>query len=83
MWDVLNDMLPFSDNFVIDVLVTAAVAAGITLFFIKLTGKDDRDLNRSMFRAIMLVTLTNAIVHYSLHGGKDAILTEPFLMPTS
>jgi hypothetical protein len=66
------------DNFVLFVALSAAAAVLFTLFGTKLLGKDDKDLNKVMFRTALLVIASNAIVFYLLTRGRDTITTAPF-----
>lgn len=59
-------------------LVASLLAATVTFFYIKLTGKDDKDLHKQVFRVFVLVLLSNMTVQYFMSHGKDRISTEPF-----
>lgn len=59
-------------------LFASFLSALITFFYIKLTGKDDRNLHKQVFRVCVLVLVSNATIHYLMNNGKDKILTEPF-----
>lgn len=67
-----------SDNLIKYTIVVSILAATVSFFYIKLTGKDDKDLHKQVFRVFVLVFLCNLIVHYFMNQGKDKILTEPF-----
>jgi hypothetical protein len=59
-------------------LLSSALAAVITFFYIKLTGKDDKDLHKQVFRIFVLVFLSIVCVQYFTSHGKDKITNEPF-----
>lgn len=69
------------DNFVLFLALSAAAAVAFTLFGTKLLGKDDQNLNKSMFRSALLVIVSNVLVYYVLTQGRDTITTAPFFDP--
>jgi uncharacterized membrane protein len=71
-------MMMQNDTFLKYTLIVSLLATVITFFYVKLTGKDDRDLHKQVFRVFVLVFLSNTIVYYLLHNGKDKVLSEPF-----
>ena len=67
-----------SDSFIKFSLLSSLVAGIVTFFYIKLTGKDDKDLHKQVFRICVLLLISNSLVYYMTYNGKDTILTEPF-----
>jgi hypothetical protein len=67
-----------SDSFIKFSCLSAVLACVITFFYIKLTGKDDQNLHKQVFRVFVLVLLSNIAVYYFMQQGKDKVLTEPF-----
>jgi uncharacterized membrane protein len=58
--------------------LAAALAGVVTFFYIKLTGKDDRNLHKQVFRVFVLVLLSNSVAYYFMQHGKDKLMSEPF-----
>lgn len=67
-----------SESLIKFTLLSALFAAIVTFFYIKLTGKDDKDLHKQVFRVFVLIVLSNVVVYYFMNNGKDKIMTEPF-----
>ena len=75
---VVNMRANIDDNFGWFVAFSALAAVVMTVFFIKVTGRDEEHLNKTMFRTAVLVAAANLLVYLVMTHGRDSISTAPF-----
>jgi hypothetical protein len=66
------------ENFLFFTAISVIVSVIMTFFYIKLTGKNDKDLNKKMFQSAFMVAVSNVLGYWVLQANKEPIATTPF-----